>query len=95
MKKVFIVVLLLNFFKLNAAIWSVGQTQNYNNPSEVVSLVNVGDTVEIEVEGPDTLHISIQDDLGRTWPRTTRLERQEAGFDSPVGQATGKYAPTG
>jgi hypothetical protein len=47
-KKVFIVILLLSFVKLNAAIWSVGPTQSYNNPSEVVSLVNVGDTVEID-----------------------------------------------
>jgi len=60
-----------------------------------LSALQGGDTVELEVEGLDTLHISIQDDLGRTWPRTTRLERQEAGFDGPVGQATGKYAPTG
>jgi 2-keto-4-pentenoate hydratase/2-oxohepta-3-ene-1,7-dioic acid hydratase in catechol pathway len=60
-----------------------------------LSALQGGDTVELEVEGLDTLHISIQDDLGRTWPRTTRLERQEAGFDGPVGQATGKYATTG
>ena len=60
-----------------------------------LSALQGGDTVELEVEGLDTLHISIQDDLGRTWPRTTRLERQEAGFDGTVGQATGKYAPTG
>ena len=60
-----------------------------------LSALQGGDTVELEVEGLDTLHISIQDDLGRTWPRTTRVERQEAGFDGPVGQSTGKYAPTG
>ena len=52
-----------------------------------------GDSVELEVEGLGRLHISIQDDLGRAWPRTTRLERQQAGFDGPAEQASGKYAP--
>jgi 2-keto-4-pentenoate hydratase/2-oxohepta-3-ene-1,7-dioic acid hydratase in catechol pathway len=58
-----------------------------------LSALQGGDSVELEVEGCGTLHISIQDDLGRTWPRTTRLERQEAGFDTPAVQATGKYTP--
>ena len=52
-----------------------------------------GDKMEIEVEGLGRLHNTIQDDLKRTWPRVTRLERQEQGFDGPVDQATGKYAP--
>lgn len=51
-----------------------------------------GDSIELETERLGRLHISVRDDLGRTWPRTTRLERQEAGFDTPVEQATGKYA---
>lgn len=58
-----------------------------------LSALQGGDTVELEVEGMDTLHISIQDDLNRTWPRTTRLERQDAGLEGTVAQATGKYAP--
>ncbi|MDP6513559.1 MAG: fumarylacetoacetate hydrolase family protein [SAR202 cluster bacterium] len=58
-----------------------------------LSALQGGDSVALEVEGLDTLHISIQDDLNRTWPRDTRLERTEAGFDGPVEQATGKYTP--
>jgi 2-keto-4-pentenoate hydratase/2-oxohepta-3-ene-1,7-dioic acid hydratase in catechol pathway len=52
-----------------------------------------GDKIEIETEGLGTLHFNIRDDLKRTWPRDTRLDRQNQGFDGPVPQATGKYAP--
>jgi 2-keto-4-pentenoate hydratase/2-oxohepta-3-ene-1,7-dioic acid hydratase in catechol pathway len=52
-----------------------------------------GDKVELETEGLGRLHISVKDDLKRTWPRETRLDRQNQGFDTPVSQATGKYAP--
>lgn len=52
-----------------------------------------GDKMEIEVEGLGRLHNTVRDDLKRTWPRVTRLERQEQGFDDPIPQATGKYAP--
>ena len=52
-----------------------------------------GDKMEIEVEGLGRLENTIRDDLKRTWPRVTRLERQEKGFDGPVEQATGKYTP--
>jgi 2-keto-4-pentenoate hydratase/2-oxohepta-3-ene-1,7-dioic acid hydratase in catechol pathway len=53
-----------------------------------------GDTVELETEGLGRLRIDVRDDLGRTWARETRLQRQEKGFDSPTPQVSGKYAPT-
>ena len=33
-----------------------------------------GDTVDLEVQGLGTLHFNVQDDLKRSWLRTTRLE---------------------
>jgi len=51
-----------------------------------------GDKVELEVQGLGRLHISVRDDLKRTWGRETRLQRKEAGFDTPTPQLTGKYA---
>lgn len=51
-----------------------------------------GDKVELEVEGLGRLAISVRDDLKRTWGRETRLQRTEAGFDTPTPQLTGKYA---
>ena len=54
-----------------------------------------GDRIELEVEGMGRLHISVRDDLKRTWARETRLERQEKkleGVHTP--QLTGKYAKT-
>jgi 2-keto-4-pentenoate hydratase/2-oxohepta-3-ene-1,7-dioic acid hydratase in catechol pathway len=53
-----------------------------------------GDTVELETEGLGRLRIDVRDDLGRTWAREKRLQRQEKGFDSPTPQVSGKYAPT-
>ena len=53
-----------------------------------------GDKIELEVEGLGRLHISVRDDLKRTWGRETRLEMQ--GKNAPGGhtpQLTGKYAP--
>ncbi len=52
-----------------------------------------GDTVDIEVDGLGKMHLNVRDDLKRTWPRITRLEREEAGESGPAPQATGKYAP--
>ena len=51
-----------------------------------------GDAIEMEVDGLGMIHFSVKDDLKRTWPRITRLERQEQGEDGPAPQATGKYA---
>ena len=51
-----------------------------------------GDKVELEVQGLGTLHFNLQDNLKRTWPRTTRLEMTEQGKEGTAPQATGKYA---
>ena len=50
------------------------------------------DKVELEVQGLGTLHFSVQDDLSRTWPRTTRLEMADSGREGTVPQDGGKYA---
>jgi hypothetical protein len=53
-----------------------------------------GDTVELETEGLGRLRIHVQDQLKRTWARTTRLEHKEAKRDGVhTPQLTGKYAP--
>ena len=57
-----------------------------------LSALQNSDKVELEVEGLGTLHFSIQDDLKRTWPRTTRLEMAEQGREGTVPQDSGKYA---
>ena len=51
-----------------------------------------GDKIELEVEGLGRLSINVQDDLRRTWGRETRLDRKNAGFETPTPQLTGKYA---
>jgi 2-keto-4-pentenoate hydratase/2-oxohepta-3-ene-1,7-dioic acid hydratase in catechol pathway len=51
-----------------------------------------GDRIEMEVEGCGRLAISIRDDLKRTWPRETRLQRQDKGLEPLAPQASGKYA---
>ena len=51
-----------------------------------------GDKIELEVEGLGRLSINVQDDLRRTWGRETRLERKNAGYETPTPQLTGKYA---
>ncbi len=51
-----------------------------------------GDTLEIEIETLGRLKIDVQDDLNRTWPYETRLERMEKGLEGTAAQATGKYA---
>jgi 2-keto-4-pentenoate hydratase/2-oxohepta-3-ene-1,7-dioic acid hydratase in catechol pathway len=51
-----------------------------------------GDKVELTTEGLGTLHFSVRDDLKRTWPRETRLERTEKKLESPAPQSGGKYA---
>jgi 2-keto-4-pentenoate hydratase/2-oxohepta-3-ene-1,7-dioic acid hydratase in catechol pathway len=54
-----------------------------------------GDRIELEVEGLGRLHVTVRDDLKRTWARETRLQRQEAGLEGAMTpQLTGKYAPS-
>jgi 2-keto-4-pentenoate hydratase/2-oxohepta-3-ene-1,7-dioic acid hydratase in catechol pathway len=50
------------------------------------------DVVELEIDGLGRLRLDVRDDLKRTWPRETRLERAERGLEGPASQATGKYA---
>ena len=49
------------------------------------------DKVDLEVEGLGTLQFNIQDDLKRTWARTTRLEMAEQGKEGTTPQISGKY----
>ena len=51
-----------------------------------------GDQIELETEWLGRLHVSVRDDLKRTWPRETRLELQERGGPATPPQSTGKYA---
>ena len=51
-----------------------------------------GDTVDLEVQGLGTLHFNVQDDLKRSWLRTTRLEMVEQGKEGTTPQVSGKYA---
>ena len=57
-----------------------------------LSALQDSDKVELEVQGLGTLHFNIQDNLNRTWPRTTRLEMAEQGREGTVPQDSGKYA---
>jgi 2-keto-4-pentenoate hydratase/2-oxohepta-3-ene-1,7-dioic acid hydratase in catechol pathway len=52
-----------------------------------------GDSIELETEGLGRLHISVRDDLKRTWSRETRLDRQNKGQDGTTPQTGGKYTP--
>ena len=51
-----------------------------------------GDKVDLEVEGMGVLRFNVQDDLKRTWARTTRLEMMEQGKEGTTPQISGKYA---
>ncbi len=57
-----------------------------------LSALQDGDSVEIEIAGLGRLHANVRDDLKRTWPRETRLERANKGLSGTVPQSTGKYA---
>ena len=54
-----------------------------------------GDSIELETEGLGRLHVSVRDELKRTWSRETRLERQQRGLEGLTPQLTGKYAAKG
>jgi 2-keto-4-pentenoate hydratase/2-oxohepta-3-ene-1,7-dioic acid hydratase in catechol pathway len=58
-----------------------------------LSALQDGDAVEMEIEGLGRLHLRVKDDLKRTWPRDTRLERAEKGLTGTAPQSSGKYAP--
>jgi 2-keto-4-pentenoate hydratase/2-oxohepta-3-ene-1,7-dioic acid hydratase in catechol pathway len=53
-----------------------------------------GDKVELTCEGCGTLHITVRDDLNRTWSRITRLQHKQSGAEGAhTKQTSGKYAP--
>lgn len=53
-----------------------------------------GDEIVLEVEGLGRLNFDVRDDLKRTWPRHSRLEHAENGWEGSFAQQTsGKYAP--
>lgn len=52
-----------------------------------------GDKIELTCEGCGTLHITVKDDLKRTWARITRLKHKESGAEGVhTKQTGGKYA---
>jgi hypothetical protein len=52
-----------------------------------------GDKIELTTEGLGTLHITIKDDLKRTWARITRLKHKESGGQGVhTPQTGGQYA---
>ena len=57
-----------------------------------LSALQNDDKIELEVQGLGTLHFNIQDELKRTWERTTRLEMQEQGKEGTTPQMSGKYS---
>ena len=67
-------------------------------------VVGSSNKIELEVEGMGRLHINVKDDLKRTWPTETRLDRLEAArargenagyVGSTTVQIDGKHAPSG
>ena len=53
-----------------------------------------GDRIELTCEGCGTLHISVRDDLKRSWARITRLQHKQSGGEGVhTRQTGGKYAP--
>jgi len=51
-----------------------------------------GDVIELKTEGLGHLVVNVRDDLKRTWPRETRLEREEKGLQPSPPQTFGKYS---
>jgi len=52
-----------------------------------------GDKIELTCEGCGTLHITVRDDLKRTWARITRLQHKQSGAEGVhTKQTGGKYA---
>lgn len=57
-----------------------------------LSSIQDGDRIELECSGIGRLSINVRDDLKRSWPRETRLERTEKGLEPLPPQTSGKYA---
>ena len=52
-----------------------------------------GNKIEMEIEHIGRLRFSIQDELKRSWPHESRLERMEKGLSPTPPQKAGRYAP--
>lgn len=57
-----------------------------------LSSIQHDDTIELECTHLGRLTIKVRDDLRRTWPRETRLERTSQGLSPLPPQTSGKYA---
>jgi 2-keto-4-pentenoate hydratase/2-oxohepta-3-ene-1,7-dioic acid hydratase in catechol pathway len=52
-----------------------------------------GDKIELTIEKIGTLHVTVKDELKRTWERITRLQHKESGKEGAhTPQTGGKYA---
>jgi 2-keto-4-pentenoate hydratase/2-oxohepta-3-ene-1,7-dioic acid hydratase in catechol pathway len=52
-----------------------------------------GDKIELTIEKIGTLHVTVKDELKRTWDRITRLQHKESGKEGAhTPQTGGKYA---
>ena len=53
-----------------------------------------GDKIELTCEGCGTLHVTVRDDLKRTWSRINRLQHKQSGAEGAhTKQTGGKYTP--
>lgn len=59
-----------------------------------LSSIQNDDTIELECTHLGRLTIQVRDDLHRTWPRDTRLDRTSKGLSPLPPQTSGKYAVT-
>ncbi|WP_439138184.1 fumarylacetoacetate hydrolase family protein [Roseicyclus sp.] len=59
-----------------------------------LSSIQNDDTITLECTHLGRLSIKVRDDLHRTWPRDTRLERTSQGLSPLPPQSSGKYAAT-
>ena len=49
---------------------------------------------QLTCEGCGTLHITVRDDLKRTWSRITRLQHKQSGAEGVhTKQTSGRYGP--
>jgi 2-keto-4-pentenoate hydratase/2-oxohepta-3-ene-1,7-dioic acid hydratase in catechol pathway len=54
--------------------------------------VQDGDRLDLEVTGLGKLGVFVEDALKRSWPRETRLERQNQGLEPLAPQLSGKFS---
>ena len=79
--------------KLCPMTWKPGDVIATGTNHRGLSAFQDGDKIDLEVEGMGMLRFNIQDDLKRTWARTTRLEMMEQGKEGTTPQISGKIRP--